>query len=56
VTQYIELPANIRMISYTIEQFKTDAKKALGFEIALDYANKYIQLSQVNFKPPLQGY
>lgn len=40
------LPANIRIIPYSIKQFKTDATKVLGFEVAVESGYKLC-----DFKP-----
>ena len=32
----LELPPNVKIIPYSIEQFKTDASKILGFEVAVE--------------------
>ena len=42
----LELPANVKIIFYSIEQFKTDAAKALGFELAVERGYKLC-----DFKP-----
>jgi len=42
----IPLPPNIKIIPYSIEQFKTDAAKALGFEVAVESGYKLC-----DFKP-----
>ena len=42
----LELPANVKIIPYSIEQFKTDASKALGFEVAIETGYKLC-----DFKP-----
>lgn len=44
----LNLPSNIRWIPYSMEQFKTDATKALGFEIALEHGYKIC-----DFRPAL---
>ena len=42
----LELPPNIKTIPYSIEQFKTDAAKALGFGVAVEFGYKLC-----DFKP-----
>jgi hypothetical protein len=42
----LELPANVKIILYSIEQFKADASKVLGFEVAVEYSYKLC-----DFKP-----
>jgi hypothetical protein len=44
--ELINLPPNIRLIPYSIEQFKADAKKALGFEVTVESGYKLC-----DFKP-----
>jgi len=39
-------PSNVKIIPYSIEQFKTDATKALGFEVAVESSYKLC-----DFKP-----
>jgi hypothetical protein len=36
----LDLPANVKIIPYSMEQFKTDTAKALGFEIAVESGYK----------------
>ena len=36
----VELPANVKFIPYSLEQFKLDASKALGFEVAVESGYK----------------
>jgi len=36
----LELPANVKIIPYSLEQFKSEASKALGFEIAIESGYK----------------
>ena len=42
----IHLPPNVKLIPYSIEQFKADANKVLGFEVALQSGYKLC-----DFKP-----
>jgi hypothetical protein len=42
----LDLPANIKIISYPLKQFKADATKALDFEVAIDSGYKFC-----DFKP-----
>ena len=42
----IEFPSNVRLLNYTISQFKTDAAKAFGFNISIDHGYKLC-----DFKP-----
>jgi len=42
----IHLPANVKIIPYSIEQFKTDASKVLGIEVAIESGYKLC-----DFKP-----
>ena len=42
----LDLPTNVKIIPYSIEQFKTDAAKALGFEVAIESGYKLC-----DFKP-----
>ena len=42
----LELPANVKVIPYSIEQFKADAAKALGFAVAVESGYKLC-----DFKP-----
>lgn len=45
-TSLRHLPANVRIIPYSIEQFKTDVTKSLGFEVAVESGYKLC-----DFKP-----
>ena len=45
-TSLTHLPHNVRLIPYSLEQFKTDAAKALGFEVAIEFGYKLC-----DFKP-----
>ena len=36
----LELPPNVKIIPYSIEQFKTDASKILGFDISVESGYK----------------
>ena len=45
-TPNLDLPANVNIVPYTIEQFKTDATKVLGFDIAIQTGYKLC-----DFKP-----
>ena len=42
----LELPSNVKMIPYSIERIKTDAAKALGFDIVVESGYKLC-----DFKP-----
>ena len=42
----LDLPANVKIIPYSIEQFKADTAKALGFEVAVESGYKLC-----DFKP-----
>ena len=42
----LELPVNVKLIPYSIVQFKIDAAKALGFEVAVESGYKLC-----DFKP-----
>jgi len=42
----LDLPVNVKIIPYSIEQFKTDAAKVLGFEVAIESGYKLC-----DFKP-----
>ena len=42
----LEIPANVKIIPYSLKQFKTDAAKVLGFEVAIKYGYKLC-----DFKP-----
>ena len=42
----IQLPPNVKVISYSLEQFKADATKALGFEVTVESGYKLC-----DFKP-----
>ena len=44
--QLSQLPPNVQLISYSLEQFKADAVKALGFEVAVESGYKLC-----DFKP-----
>jgi len=37
----LELPPNVKIIPYSLEQFKADASKELGFEAAIEYGYKH---------------
>jgi len=40
----LELPPNVKIISYSIEQFKAEAAKALGFDVAVESGYKLCDL------------
>ena len=42
----LELPANVKIIPYSLAQFKAEASKALGFEVAIESGYKLC-----DFKP-----
>lgn len=42
----VELPSNVKLIHYTMDQFKSDASKSLGFNIVADHGYKLC-----DFKP-----
>jgi len=42
----LDLPPNVKIIPYSLEQFKTEASKALGFEVAIESGYKLC-----DFKP-----
>ena len=42
----LELPPNVKIIPYSIDRFKTDAVKALGFDVAIESGYKLC-----DFKP-----
>jgi len=42
----LDLPPNVKIISYSLEQFKTDASKALGFNVSVESGYKLC-----DFKP-----
>ena len=42
----LELPSNVKLVSYSIDQFKADAAKALGFDVAVESGYKLC-----DFKP-----
>ena len=42
----LELPPNVKIVTCSIEQFKADAAKALGFEVAIEFGYKLC-----DFKP-----
>jgi len=44
--QNLELPANVKIIPFSIELFKIEATKALGFEVSINYSYKLC-----DFKP-----
>jgi len=46
------LPPNVHLIPYSIEQFKADAAKALGFEVAVESGYKLCDFkSAYGFNP-----
>lgn len=54
-----ELPLNVKIVHYTIGQFKTDASRALGFEVVVDHGYKLCDFKPAYgyiFKDLVKGY
>lgn len=55
----IILPPNVKIIHYTIDQFKADASKALGFEVVVEHGYKLCDFKPAYgyiFKDLVKGY